>query len=169
MDRCKVYMDSYMALNESCYMVTWIISKNHLLEVGLTPNHETMTLGNAHNHWHIILYHAWGSVTDHIWLHTTLESPWPHYMILEVSWDGLWTRSIGLSQFWWSRLVLVCEVALINVQGEPIFSVVAADLFCEKSGWIGKSGECETNAFKKTGFQLTTILRRRILPGCIVK
>ena len=33
-----------------------------------------------------------------MWLHTTLEDPWPHYMILEVSWDGLWTLSFGLSQ-----------------------------------------------------------------------
>ena len=32
----KVYMDSYMVSNGSCFMVTWIIFKNHLLEVGLT-------------------------------------------------------------------------------------------------------------------------------------
>ena len=40
-DGCKVYMDSYMALNGSCFMVTWIIFKNHLLEIGLTQNSET--------------------------------------------------------------------------------------------------------------------------------
>ena len=33
-DECKVYMDSHMASNESCFMVTWIIIKDHLLEVG---------------------------------------------------------------------------------------------------------------------------------------
>ena len=44
-DGFKVDMDSYMALNGSCFMVTWIIFKNHLLEVGLTQNHwETMAL-----------------------------------------------------------------------------------------------------------------------------
>ena len=43
-DGCKVYMDSYMASNGSCFMVTWIIFKNHLLEVGITQNWETMTL-----------------------------------------------------------------------------------------------------------------------------
>jgi hypothetical protein len=43
-DGCKFYMDSYMALNASCYMVTWIIFKTYLLEVGLTQNRETMTL-----------------------------------------------------------------------------------------------------------------------------
>ena len=40
----KVYMDSYMASNGLCFMVTWTIFKNHLLEVGLTQNHETMAL-----------------------------------------------------------------------------------------------------------------------------
>ena len=43
-DGCKVYMDSYMASNGSCFMVTWTIFKNHLLEVGLTQNRETMAL-----------------------------------------------------------------------------------------------------------------------------
>jgi hypothetical protein len=43
-DGCKAYMDSYMALNGSCYMVTWIIFKSHLLEVGLIQNRETMAL-----------------------------------------------------------------------------------------------------------------------------
>ena len=37
-------MDSYMALNGSRFMVTWIILKNYLLEVGLTQNLETMAL-----------------------------------------------------------------------------------------------------------------------------
>jgi hypothetical protein len=41
---CKVYIDSYMASNGSCFMVTWIIFKNHLLEIGLTQNEETMAL-----------------------------------------------------------------------------------------------------------------------------
>ena len=37
-DGCKVYMDSYMASSGSCYMVTYTIFKNHLLEVCLTQN-----------------------------------------------------------------------------------------------------------------------------------
>jgi hypothetical protein len=41
---CKVYMDSYMASNKSCFMVTWIIFKNQCLEVGQTQNRETMAL-----------------------------------------------------------------------------------------------------------------------------
>ena len=43
-DECKVYMDSYITLNGSCFMVTWTYFKNHLLEVGLTQNRETMAL-----------------------------------------------------------------------------------------------------------------------------
>ena len=41
-DGCKVYMDSYTALNGSCFMVTWTIFPNHLLKVGLMQNRETM-------------------------------------------------------------------------------------------------------------------------------
>ena len=43
-DECKAYMDSYLASNESCFMVTWTICKNHLLEIGLTQNQEIMAL-----------------------------------------------------------------------------------------------------------------------------
>ena len=48
----------------------------------------------------------------HICLHTTLEGPWPQYVILEVSRSGLWTCSFGLSQFHGHGSWLVCEVAL---------------------------------------------------------
>ena len=43
-DGCQVSMDSDMASIGSCFMVTWTIIKNHLLEVGLTQNWETMAL-----------------------------------------------------------------------------------------------------------------------------
>ena len=43
-DGCKIHMDSYMASNGSCFMVPLTIFKNHLLEVGLTQNRETMAL-----------------------------------------------------------------------------------------------------------------------------
>ena len=33
-----------MASNESCFKVTWTIFENHMLEVGLTQNWETMAL-----------------------------------------------------------------------------------------------------------------------------
>ena len=41
-DGCEVYMDSYMALNGSCFMVTCTTFQNHLLEVGVTQNREAM-------------------------------------------------------------------------------------------------------------------------------
>jgi hypothetical protein len=43
-DGCKVYMDSYMASNGSCFMVTWMIIKNHLLEGSLTQNQKFVRL-----------------------------------------------------------------------------------------------------------------------------
>ena len=43
-DGCKVYMGFYMALNGSRFMVTWTLFKNHLLEVSLKQNQETMAL-----------------------------------------------------------------------------------------------------------------------------
>jgi hypothetical protein len=43
-DGCEVYVDSYMALNGSWFMVTWVLFENRLLEVGLTRNWETTAL-----------------------------------------------------------------------------------------------------------------------------
>jgi hypothetical protein len=36
-----------------------------------------------------------------------------------------------------------------NVRGEPVFSVVAAGWFCEKSGWIGKVEDVKPVLLKK--------------------
>ena len=117
-DGCKVYMDSCMASNGSRFMVTCIIFENHLLEVGPTQNHDTMAC------WFILFYHVWRPAwidihwnsmwlrPNHTWLHTTLEGPWPHYMILEVYWDGLQRLSFRLSQFHGHGSWLMCEVAL---------------------------------------------------------
>jgi hypothetical protein len=55
---------------------------------------------------------AFGWGPGHIWLHITFEGPWPHYVIVEVCWDGdVWTLSFGLSQFHGHGSWLVCEVA----------------------------------------------------------
>ena len=43
-DGCKVYMGFYMASHGLCFMVTWIVFKNYLLEVGPTQNRDTMAL-----------------------------------------------------------------------------------------------------------------------------
>ena len=116
-DGCHVYMISFMALNGSCFMVTWTIFKNHLLEVGLIQNRETMALRtfttidlfyytmreDQHEQKFIERAFDWG--LDHIWLHITLENLWPHYMILKVSWDGLSTLSFWTFTIPWSRLL----------------------------------------------------------------
>ena len=60
-DGCKVYMDSYMALNRTCFKVTWTISKTHLVEeVGLSHSRETTALPTltAVGFFHVIMYEA---------------------------------------------------------------------------------------------------------------
>ena len=59
---CKVYMESYVASNGSCFMVTWTIFINHLFEVGMmTQNRETLAL-RTHTtvdlFYFILLYHV---------------------------------------------------------------------------------------------------------------
>ena len=109
-------MDSYMAFNGSCFKVTWTIFKNHLLEVGLTQNQEIMALRTLTTvdlfyfnmcedpHEFKFIEIAFGWVSSHVWFHTTLEGPGPHYMILEVSWDGLWTLICWALTISWSWL-----------------------------------------------------------------
>ena len=84
-DGCNVYMETYMASNGSCFMVTWTILKSHLLKEGLTQNRHTMALKNAHNHWLILIYHAWGPT-------------WR-----EIHWNNIWlrTRSHMTSHYTW--------------------------------------------------------------------
>ena len=60
---------------------------------------------------------SWGP--GHTWLHTTLEDPWPRYMILGVSRDGMWTLSFGLLQFHGHGSWLMCEVALMYLESNP--------------------------------------------------
>ena len=67
-DGCKVYMDSYMASNGSCFMVTWTTFKDHLLEVGLTLQRMNMAsplrmyanaLNNTPSYSHVNSYVVW--------------------------------------------------------------------------------------------------------------
>ena len=103
-------MDPYMASKGSCFLVTWVIFKNHLLEAGLIQNWETMAFPKSHNriHWisiimkarsHMTSCYAWEAVTT---LHD-FES---------VLGRGLWTLSFGLLQSYGHGSWLVCEMAL---------------------------------------------------------
>jgi hypothetical protein len=74
-DGCKGYMESYMASHVSCFMVTWTILKNHLLEVGLTQNWETKALWMLTTVDLFYFYHVWGPV----WI--------------EIHWNSIWSRA----------------------------------------------------------------------------
>ena len=112
-DGYKVYMDSYMAWNGSCFMVTWTISENQLLEVGLTHG-ETMALLN------ITLVPTWIEIHGiSIWLrarpHLTSHYTWGHVTTLHDFGSvlgQLLDTSFGLSQFHDHGSWLVCEVTL---------------------------------------------------------
>ena len=57
-----------------------------------------------------------------------------------------------------------------NVLGEPVFSVMAAGWFCEKSGWIGKMEDAKPVILeKKTDFNRQPFWGGGFLPGWIVK
>jgi hypothetical protein len=111
--------------------IKWIMFHGHLgcyrkppLGVGLPQNQETIALRTLTTVDYFILScvrtymnrnslkYGWGR--GYVWLHTTLEGPWPHYMILEVCWDALWTLSFGLPQLHGHGSWLVCEVALTH-------------------------------------------------------
>ena len=111
-DGCNVHMDFYMSSNGSCFMVTWIIFKNHLLEVD--TNQEDHGTPKTHNHSFILFDHAWIEIhRNSIWLrvrsHLTftlhLRIRDQHYMILEVCWDGLGTLFFWALTISWSRLL----------------------------------------------------------------
>ena len=125
-DGCEVYMDFLHGSD-------WIMIHGHLhyFQKPLLEGRLNTKLGdhgtpNVHNRWFILCYHAWGfawiwihcnsiwSRPRHIWLHTTLEGLWSHYMILEVTWNGLRTLSFGLSRFHGHGFWHVCEVALTS-------------------------------------------------------
>ena len=113
----KVYMDSYMASNESCFMVTWIILRNHLLDVGLTHNTRRPCTPNAHNRWFIWFYHVWGPALIEIHWHSiclrTQSHKASHYTWGSVTtlhdFEGVLGRPLD-TFFWaltipWSRLL----------------------------------------------------------------
>ena len=98
--------------------IEWIMFHGHLdyfLKPPLRgrPNTKPRDCGtpNIHNRWFILFYHGLRTRMNEIhWNSMGLRAqscmtsnnawgPWPHHMILEVSWDGFWTLSFGLSQF----------------------------------------------------------------------
>ena len=116
-DGCKVYLVSHMVLNGSCFMVTWIVFKHHLLEAGLAQNRETMALWTLASvgllysiicgdlawiaiHWNIIWLMAWSHMDSHY--------TWGYVTTLH-DFGGVWGRPLD-TIFWaltssWSRLL----------------------------------------------------------------
>ena len=122
-DGCKVYMDSYIASNGSCFMFTWTIFQNHLLEVDLTQNQETMALCRSQP----LLYSVM-SCTRNTWIEIHWNSIWlraPSHMTSHYTWrfvttlhdfGGVMRRPLD-TFVWaltmsWSRLLARGEVAM---------------------------------------------------------
>ena len=107
-DGCKVYMDSYMTSNGSCFMVTWIILKNDLLEVRLTQIRKTIALRITHNRWRIIFYHVWGPA----WI--------------KFHWNSIWltTRSNMTSHYTWGYVTTPHDFG--GVLGQPSYTFFRA-------------------------------------------
>ena len=115
-DGCKIYIDSYMALSGSCFI---IIFKDPPFGGRLQTEPWDLGIPKSYNHWLIILSlvrtpyeykfivttFGWGP--GNLWLHSTLEGPWVHYMILEVSWDNLWIFYWAPMHSWWWLLAHV--------------------------------------------------------------
>ena len=72
-DGCEVYMECYMASNGSCFMMTWTIFKNHLLEEArLTRNQDTMAVRTFTTVGLFYFFHVWGRA----WIETHWVSIW---------------------------------------------------------------------------------------------
>jgi hypothetical protein len=156
-DGCKVYMASYMAPNGSCFVVTWIMFKTRLLEVGLTWNREIMALRtlsivglfycvmceDPHEQKFIEIAFGWGY--GHVWLHTTLEG-----MLTTLhDFGGVLGRFLGtyfgLSQFHGHGSWLVCEVALTH-ENEGMWP-----LHFKHSHWWEKVGQSKFTSHHARG------------------
>jgi hypothetical protein len=149
--------------------VSWSLeqfSKDHFLEVGLIQNQETMALQNLITvglldciicedpTWIEFIEIVFGWGPSHIWLHTTLEGPWPHHMILEVSWVAFGHFLLGSHDFMVTTLGLCvkwplgckaraskCVGKLIHWGGENMWSSLdVSSLFHPK--W---HQECQTS------------------------
>ena len=75
--------------NGSCFTVTWTISKNHILEVGLTHNWETMAFQTLRT-WFILFDHVWGP----LWIKSHWNSIWLRarsFMTSHYTWGSVST------------------------------------------------------------------------------
>ena len=123
-DGCKVYVDSYMALNGSCFLVTWTTFKNHFLEIGLTQNQDTMALRTftTVSWFYVIMCEdpAWIKIHwNSIWLrarsHMTSHHTWGFVTML-YDFGGALGRPLGT--FFWA-LTISWSQFLARVWSDP--------------------------------------------------
>ena len=74
-DGCKVYIDSYMASNGACFMVTWTLSPKPSLGGRSHTKLRDHGTPNAESRWFIQFYHVWGPA----WI--------------EIYWNSTWLRA----------------------------------------------------------------------------
>jgi hypothetical protein len=102
MDGCKVYVDSYMASNGSCFMVTRINFKQPPLRGRPDPLSGDHDTPNAHNQSLILFYHVWG----------------PGW--IKIHWNSIRLRAgrIWLSHYTWGSMTTLHDFG--GVLGRPL-------------------------------------------------
>jgi hypothetical protein len=137
MDVKSTWLYSYMASYGSCFMVTWIISKNCLLEVGLTPKRETKALWTLTSIGLLYFYHVWGLawIESHWisnWLsarsHMTSHCTWGFVTTLH-DFEGVLRQY--LDTFFWALTISLSNL-LAHVWSSPNLSV----LWCMKDRYM---------------------------------
>jgi hypothetical protein len=102
-DGCKVYMDSCMTSNESCFIITWIIFRKP--PPGGRPNSKPgdHSTSKSHNHWFLILY-------------CVCEDP----MWIEIQWNDIWlkTQSHMASHYTWGPVTTLHDFG--SLSGQPL-------------------------------------------------
>ena len=93
---------TYFHFKPNFIRIVWTCPIHHILllapwktEVGVLFLGNLPLLCWRNSSWIEKLEIAFGWGPGHLWIHTSLEDLWAHYMILEVSWDGLWTLLLG--------------------------------------------------------------------------
>ena len=98
-----------MASNGSCFMVTWIVFENHLLEVSLTQNRwETMALRTL-------------TTVDILCFIMCEDTTW-----IEIHWNSIWlrVRSHVTSHYTWGSHFILRDIG--GVLGRPLYAFLWA-------------------------------------------
>ena len=102
---CKVYMDSYMALNGSCFMITWNTFEQPPLGGRSNTKLGDHGISNAHNGLFIIFYHVW-------------RPAW-----VEIHWNSilLRTQSHMTSHYTWGSVTTLHEFEVVLGRPDDTF------------------------------------------------